>query len=154
MLAKGDGLPSTADLRVILKTARCSEARFELVCSQKVVSLMQEYYAARAREYEAVYARPERRADIEWIRERLRLTFADLDVLEVACGTGFWTSSIASTATSVLATDGVQEPLAVARAKRLPGNVSFQELDAYSLASIGRAVTRAFAGLWPSHVPG
>lgn len=74
-------------------------------------------------------------------------------MLEVACGTGYWTPSIAETASSVTATDAIPEPLAVARSR--PGNekVLFELADAYTLAASLGVYQAAFAGLWFSHVP-
>jgi demethylmenaquinone methyltransferase/2-methoxy-6-polyprenyl-1,4-benzoquinol methylase len=73
-----------------------------------------DYYAARVTEYEQVYAKPERQADLA----RLRLVVAEFArerrVLEVACGTGYWTVELARTAKSVVATDIGEAVLAVA----------------------------------------
>jgi 2-polyprenyl-3-methyl-5-hydroxy-6-metoxy-1,4-benzoquinol methylase len=111
-----------------------------------------DYYRRRALEYEAIYAKPERQADLaalgRLIPERLR----GAQVLEVACGTGYWTQRIAATAARVLATDLAEEPLRIARAKDYPGEVAFKEADAYALGDLGK-FDGAFAGFWWSHVP-
>ena len=114
---------------------------------------MHAYYAQRASYYDAVYERPERQDDIRVVRELLRSQFTGRTVLEVACGTGYWTPSIAETAASVTATDGTAEPLAVARYR--PGNekVRFELADAYTLAGSLGVFQGAFAGLWFSHIP-
>lgn len=52
---------------------------------------MAAYYAARATEYEAVYAKPERQADLRLLEAWLPGVFAGRRVLEVAAGTGWWT---------------------------------------------------------------
>jgi 2-polyprenyl-3-methyl-5-hydroxy-6-metoxy-1,4-benzoquinol methylase len=114
---------------------------------------MHAYYAQRASYYDAVYERPERQEDIRIVREMLRTEFSGRTVLEVACGTGYWTPSIAETASSITATDGTPEPLAVARSR--PGNekVRFELADAYTFAASLGVYQGAFAGLWFSHVP-
>lgn len=114
---------------------------------------LRNYYAARAPHYDTVYDKPERRADIAFLREYLPSRFAGLEVLEVACGTGYWTQFIAPAAKAMTSTDVTDEPLA--RAKTRPGTekVRWRRADAYSLpASLGW-FDAAFAGLWISHVP-
>src|SRR5712692_10327984 len=59
---------------------------------------MREYYARRAVEYERVYAKPERQDDLARLRRLLQADLAGHDVLEIACGTGYWTTAIAETA--------------------------------------------------------
>jgi demethylmenaquinone methyltransferase/2-methoxy-6-polyprenyl-1,4-benzoquinol methylase len=112
------------------------------------------YYAARAREYERVYRKPERQAELARLRAEIPAFFADLAVLEVACGTGYWTQYIAQAARRVCATDLAEETLAVAREKALaPDRVAFHVADAMHLpASLG-TFQAAFCGFWWSHVP-
>ena len=59
---------------------------------------MIEYYARRALEYEEVYAKPERQADLTTLREECRTLFAGRDLLEISCGTAWWTECFASSA--------------------------------------------------------
>lgn len=114
---------------------------------------MQAYYAARAPYYDDVYEKPERREDIAFLRRHLPAVFAGRTVLEVACGTGYWTQHIAPVAAAMTATDAVDEPLQLARARPGVGRVRFERADAYELpASLG-LFEGAFAGLWLSHVP-
>ena len=70
---------------------------------------LKEYYAARAEEYEQIYELPERQEDIARLRAMLQALFSGHDVLEVACGTGYWTLPISLTARSILATDVGEE---------------------------------------------
>jgi demethylmenaquinone methyltransferase/2-methoxy-6-polyprenyl-1,4-benzoquinol methylase len=112
------------------------------------------YYAKRAAEYERIYAKPERQADLAALRARLARLFAGRRLLELACGTGWWTEAIAPYAASVTALDVNEEVLAIARAKRYPaGRVAFATGDAYALADPGRVHDALFAGFWWSHVP-
>ena len=112
------------------------------------------YYRRRAGEYEAFYAKPERQADLLLLKKKIAGILKRARVLEIACGTGYWTTVIASAAESVTATDVAQEPMGIARAKAYPkNNVTFLEADAYALPeSLGR-FDAAFAGFWWSHVP-
>jgi len=112
------------------------------------------YYAKRAAEYERIYARPERQADLAALRARIGTMFAGRGVLELACGTGWWTPVIAQSAAEVTAVDLNEEVLAIARAKDLPaGRVAFVRGSAYDLPDFGRRHDALFAGFWWSHVP-
>jgi demethylmenaquinone methyltransferase/2-methoxy-6-polyprenyl-1,4-benzoquinol methylase len=114
---------------------------------------MQAYYAARAPYYDAVYLKPERRADIAFLLDHLPACFAGRTVLEVACGTGYWTQHIARQAERVVATDATPEPLEFAKLRPNTGRVTFRREDAYALPADLGTFDAAFAGLWFSHVP-
>jgi len=112
------------------------------------------YYSARAPEYDEIYRRPERQADLEALRQRLRAAVAGRDVLEVACGTGFWTAVIAPSARSVLAVDISAEVLELAHRRTYPpGRVTFLQADAFGLAGLQGRFDAACAGFWWSHLP-
>jgi demethylmenaquinone methyltransferase/2-methoxy-6-polyprenyl-1,4-benzoquinol methylase len=116
---------------------------------------LRRYYAERAAVYEAIYAKPERQADLRTMEAWLPGPFTGRSVLEIACGTGWWTPHGARAARRWLATDANEETLAIARTKPVPpGIVEFHTLDAYTLDGIepGR-FDAAFAGFWWSHVP-
>lgn len=119
-----------------------------------VATDLKNYYAARAAEYERIYQKPERQPDIAAARNLLQSLLAERDVLEIACGTGFWTEATAQTARSVLATDVNEEVLEIARNKSYqPGKVEFQQADAFSLPDISGEFNAVFAGFWLSHLP-
>ena len=113
------------------------------------------YYAERASYYERVYYKPERQQDLRRMEAALPAYFAGRHVLEVACGTGWWTPHGARDCASWRATDLNEETLQIARRKAMPGGkVRFQVADAYTLAELGNAqFDAAFAGCWWSHVP-
>jgi demethylmenaquinone methyltransferase/2-methoxy-6-polyprenyl-1,4-benzoquinol methylase len=113
---------------------------------------MQGYYAARAPEYDAIYRKPERQADLRAIEQWVSSKSAAARVLEIACGTGYWTQFIAPVATHVTALDAAPETLALAKARVAGGNVEFIVGDAYDLPRNAR-FDLAFAGFWFSHVP-
>jgi demethylmenaquinone methyltransferase/2-methoxy-6-polyprenyl-1,4-benzoquinol methylase len=116
---------------------------------------LRRYYAERAASYEAIYAKPERQADLRATEAWLPTQFAGRRVLEIACGTGWWTPHGARAAAHWLATDANEETLAIARTKPLPeGRVEFRTLDAYDLDALGtQRFDAVFAGFWWSHVP-
>jgi len=114
---------------------------------------IEDYYAARAPEYDAVYLKPERQADLHAIEAWLLPRFERSRVLEVACGTGHWTRFIAPVAASVLAFDTAPETLRIAEARVAERNVRFEVGDAYALPASEPKCDAAFAGFWFSHVP-
>lgn len=120
--------------------------------SERSGDSLQTYYARRAAEYERLYFKPERQADLRSIEAWLPACFTDRRVLEVACGTGWWTPFAARDAKQWLATDINEDTLAIARRKTLPASVQLSTADAYALHTIDGAFDAAFAAFWWSHV--
>ena len=115
---------------------------------------VQEYHARRAPEYDQVYEKPERQGDLRALRALVDDLLCGKDVLELACGTGYWTRVISAVAKSVVASDICPEVLSVARAGVGDTNaVTLTFADAMKLADIPGDFTAAFAGFWWSHVP-
>jgi SAM-dependent methyltransferase len=113
---------------------------------------MAAYYAARASHYEEIYDKPERQEELVLLQEKVRDTLRGHDVLEIGCGTGYWTAQFAPEAASVLATDINPEVLAVARGKGLPADkVQFALGNAFEL-NVGGKYSACFAGFLWSHV--
>ena len=94
------------------------------------------YYAQRAAEYERIYAKPERQADLATLRARIGKIFKGKRVLELACGTGYWTDVIAGTAVQVTALDLNEEVLAIARTKPNASRVSFVRGSVYEIPDL------------------
>lgn len=114
---------------------------------------LERYYARRASEYERVYDKPERQHELEWLRHRVPQLFRGRDVLEVACGTGYWTQFIAREARHVHACDINDAVLDIAREKPIaPGRATFTRGDAITLEGAPAGCDAAFAGFWWSHV--
>lgn len=112
------------------------------------------YYARRAREYERIYERPERQGDLARLRARVGELLAGRRVLELACGTGWWTEAIAPSAAEVTALDANDAVLDIARAKRYPaGRVTFARGDCFALPDYGCRHDALLAAFWWSHVP-
>jgi SAM-dependent methyltransferase len=113
-----------------------------------------DYYSGRAGEYEQVYEKPERQADLERVRAWLHAELAGHRILEIACGTGYWTACLAPVAETIVATDVSAAVLPLARRKPYPpGRVRVEFADAYALSGVAGDFTAAFAGFWWSHVP-
>ena len=115
---------------------------------------LEAYYARRAAEYERIFDKPERQADLARMRRDIPALFKGARVLEIACGTGYWTPLIAAQAEAVLATDFNEEPLAIAKSKPYrSANVRFERADAYALPAWPKRFSACYAGFWWSHVP-
>ena len=112
------------------------------------------YYERRAAEYDRVYEKPERQADIAELERLVGQHLAGRRVLEVAAGTGFWTRVFADAAKAVTATDVNESTLDVARRRRRwPDHVHFQRCDAFALDQVAGRYEAAFVGFFWSHVP-
>lgn len=110
------------------------------------------YYRQRAAEYEKIYDKPERQADLLEATTFLQECFAGKSVLEIACGTGYWTERIAATATSVLATDVNASVIDVAKNKTFAHeNVAFEVADLYHIQPAEK-YDAVFGGFIWSHI--
>ncbi len=112
-----------------------------------------DYYAQRANEYDAIYRKPERQNDIRLLAAHLTELLASRSVLEIACGTGFWTQFFAPGSTFVTATDYNDDVLRIAK-QRLSclANVCVKQADAFALDGLGLDFDCGYAGFWWSHL--
>lgn len=77
------------------------------------------YYSDRAKEYEKVYFREDavrQREQLE-IQNTMKTLFKNEHILEVACGTGYWTQFVAQTASHITAIDFSNKVLDIAKKK-------------------------------------
>ncbi|MDX5482669.1 MAG: class I SAM-dependent methyltransferase [Hymenobacteraceae bacterium] len=111
------------------------------------------YYRERAKEYERIYHKPERQEELAQLIAILQGFFAGKHVFEIACGTGYWTERIATTANYVLATDINEAVLDIARKKSYPDDrVTFRQADIFDLSSFTQQYESLFGGFIWSHV--
>ena len=111
-----------------------------------------EYYKERAKEYEKIYEKPERQEELDRTTKILQEIFFDKEVLELACGTGYWTERIAKTARSILATDVNKAVIDIARQKIFSkASVNFLVQDIFSLNPEYK-YDSLFAGFIWSHI--
>jgi len=111
------------------------------------------YYKERAREYEDIYLKPERQEDLRSAATILQDLVKDKTVIEIACGTGYWTEQIAQTAEHVFATDINEAVIDIAKQKDIPaGKASFSVADVYALPE-GKTYDCLFGGFIWSHIP-
>jgi SAM-dependent methyltransferase len=109
------------------------------------------YYRARASEYDRVY---DERGDFVMKGPLVEELPIEGKVLELACGTGQWTTLLARRAERLTAVDGSPEMIAIARERvRAAGQpVEFMEADLFAWSPVRRYDTVFFA-FWLSHVP-
>lgn len=96
---------------------------------------MTAYYNDRAKEYDKVYQIPEEQEDLAEATALFQHIFTNKSVLEIACGTGYWTEQISKTAASVHATDINQPVIDIAKTRSLNGNVTFEAADMHNLST-------------------
>jgi len=112
-----------------------------------------QYYAVNADNYDQIYAAEETFDDLDDLQEMIAELLEGHKVLELACGTGYWTDLIADVAESVYATDIVPEMIALAETRGLDEDiVSFGVMDAMDLPQAEGEYTAVFAAGWWSHV--
>jgi SAM-dependent methyltransferase len=88
------------------------------------------------------------------IKQRYRALFKGHRVLEIACGTGYWTQVIAGTAEQVCAIDINSAVVSIARERCSHlTNVQFRIADAYRMNDIPTGFSAAFSVWWWSHIP-
>ena len=122
-----------------------------------------EYYRARASEYDEWFLRQGRYDRGEAHKERwfeevaqLQKALADFgprgDVLELACGTGWWTEHLLPYAHTLTAADASEEVLALNRRRIQSDEVAYVQADLFTWEPKRRFDT-IFFGFWLSHVP-
>lgn len=112
------------------------------------------YYARRASEYERIYQKPERQDDLRQLESTIAECFVGCDLLEVACGTGYWTQFACRSAKSIVASDFNDEVIQIAKEKNYGTcPVSFVRADAYTMEKINGPFSAALVGFWWSHIP-
>lgn len=116
---------------------------------------LRRYYDQRAPEYEQIYVPRDRQhgSELGELARQLRDALRDRNVLEVACGTGYWTACAAGVAKAVTGTDASLAMLTHAREKALPQSVLFRVADAYDLRRVPGEFDGGLAMFWLSHVP-
>lgn len=113
------------------------------------------YYRARAAEYDATSTPDDDpfAADADRIRQALRAFEPRGRVLELAAGTGQWTSLLADHADELTVTDASPEMLELNRAKvGERSNTRYEVVDAFDIHP-AHAYDTVFFGFFLSHVP-
>ena len=118
--------------------------------------ILSEYYNKKAREYEEVYQRqdPLRLHEQQLIAQYITDHFKDRIILELACGSGYWTEYLLEVAKQITAIDQSQEMLEIAKNRYgKHTNISFSQADAYNPPIYTPAFTGCMANFLFSHIP-
>jgi len=113
------------------------------------------YYSKRAKEYEKVYNRPNRMRlqEQELIAEYIKKSFKNRYVLELACGTGYWTKYLLKSAYKIVAVDASSEMLKIASSRYSSNpSINFLQMDAYNPPKTFPLFSGAMACFWFSHI--
>ena len=115
---------------------------------------MVKYYRDRAREYEQIYewGDPDRQQEQDRLGEELKQAFRSCNVLDIGCGTGYWTERVSETAERITGIDINEAVLKIARSKTYGCPTEFRAMDGYSMEFPPDTFTGALASFWLSHV--
>ena len=96
---------------------------------------MVKYYRDRAKEYEEVYAwRDSERQEEQGLMEKeLKEVFKGRRLLDIGCGTGYWTQRMSETAKSIVGIDINEAVLEIARNKKYGCPTEYKVMDAYNM---------------------
>jgi len=112
-----------------------------------------QYYQQRAKEYEQVYQKPERQEDLKKLHISVREEARNKNILEIACGTGYWTKTLAESCSSIDAGDYSDAVLEIAKAKDYGITpVTFQQIDFWKLQKPKPLYDMVFGGFIWSHI--
>ncbi len=109
-----------------------------------------EYYRARAQEYAASIS-----STVEMFEpgRAMLLQLGKFDqILELACGTGFWTETLLRMGSQVTAVDAAPEMLNITKARLGEERIKYQQADLFQWEPKGEYDLVFFAN-WLSHVP-
>lgn len=118
---------------------------------------LDEYYSKRAEEYDDIYHRSDkiRLKEQKFLADYIVQTFKKKLVLELACGTGFWTRHLLKSAKKILATDYSNNMLKIASYRLAKNsNIILLKADAYNPPISFPKYNAAMANFWFSHIPG
>lgn len=114
---------------------------------------MVKYYKDRAKEYEEIYEwrDPYRQKEQDFMEKLLKELFKERIVLDIGCGTGYWTQRISETADAITGIDINEEVLGIARMKEYSCPTDFYIMDAYNM-TLDKKFNGILATFMLSHV--
>ena len=116
----------------------------------KILNEQIEYYRARAEEYDRSLSGTDEMFDPA---KSILLGLGRYEhILELACGTGFWTETLLKISGEVTATDAAPEMLQIVRKRLGDKGITYQQLDLFKWQP-ERQYDMVFFANWLSHVP-
>jgi demethylmenaquinone methyltransferase/2-methoxy-6-polyprenyl-1,4-benzoquinol methylase len=116
----------------------------------KILEEQIEYYRARAGEYDETIA--DYTESFTPAKSMLEELGKFDEILELACGTGFWTEELLKMGNFVTAVDAASEMLEIARKRLGEDRITFRQVDLFHWQPAGEYDLVFFAN-WLSHVP-
>lgn len=121
------------------------------------------YYRARAAEYDEWFLRRGRYdqgeaharqwfAEVEQVQQALAAFGPRGDVLELACGTGWWTQRLEPWARTLTAVDAAAEVIALNKQRLKSAKVNYVHADIFQWQAV-QTFDAVFFSFWLSHVP-
>ncbi len=112
-----------------------------------------QYYHQRAKEYEQVYKKPERQEDLKKLHTYVQEQAVGKKIVEIACGTGYWTKTLAESGKTMHACDYNKAVLEIAKEKKYGTTpVTFQQIDVWKLQPPKTLYDLVFGGFIWSHI--
>ncbi len=123
----------------------------------ELISEMNAYYDRRAPwhdEYMSFHSKEDHEKLMRPLIETLKPKITGKAVIEVACGTGIWTQTLAGFARLVVAADVNDSVINIARSREYGETpVRFEVVDAYALDQISGTFDVVYMADWWSHIP-
>lgn len=119
----------------------------------KITRDLTEYYKSLARDYDKMNDSPDFKRQLALVMSRVFPYFSGKTVIDVGCGTGYWTQTISSMAQKVSAIDNCPEMVSRARARMYPRHVHVMQDNAYTLKTIAAKHSAAYVGFFWQHIP-
>ena len=115
---------------------------------------MVKYYKDRAKEYEQVYEwrDPHRQQEQDRLGDEIKEALKARSVLDIGCGTGYWTQKTSMTAHRITGIDINEAVLEIAGSKTYGCPAEFKKMNAYDMSFQPNTFTGALATFWLSHV--
>ena len=115
---------------------------------------MIKYYRDRAKEYEEIYEWRDshRQEEQDQLETQIKRALNGRNVLDIGCGTGYWTEKLSQTAGSIVGIDINETVLSIARSKLYDCPTEFYIMDAYDMSFTPQSFSGALATFWLSHI--